>query len=181
YHWGAVKPFVLQSSDQFRVPPPPAMTSGAYASAYEEVKRVGGDGIATTTGRSAEQTQIGIYWAYDGTPSLCAPPRLYNQITATIADRMGTNVVDFARVLALVNVAMADAGTAIWESKYFYDFWRPVTGIRESDLSTGPTGSADGNGAALRDPSFTPLGAPASNLQRANLTPLFPSYPRGPG
>jgi len=179
YHWGAVKPFVLQSSDQFRAPPPPVMTSAAYASAYEEVKRVGGDGFTTATDRSAEQTQIGIYWAYDGTPSLCAPPRLYNQITATIADRMGTNVVEFARVLALVNVAMADAGTAIWESKYFYDFWRPITGIRESDPGTGPTGEGDANAATVGDPSFTPLGAPASNLNGPNFTPPFPSYPSG--
>jgi PAP2 superfamily len=143
------------------------------------VERIGGDGIVTPTRRTAEQTEIGIYWAYDGTPSLCAPPRLYNQITATIADQKGTNVVDLARLLALVNVAMADAGTAVWESKYFYDFWRPVTGIRESDPGTGPTGIGDGNAATAGDPSFTPLGAPASNLNGPNFTPPFPSYPSG--
>ena len=179
YHWGAVKPFVLQSSDQFRVPPPPAMTSADYAAAYAEVKRVGGDGIVTPTSRTLDQTEIGIYWAYDGTPALCAPPRLYNQITAAIADRMGTGAVDLARLLALVNVAMADAGTAIWESKYFYDFWRPVTGVREADVGTGPSGSGDGNAATIGDPSFTPLGAPASNLHGPNFTPPFPSYPSG--
>src|SRR5438874_7777124 len=98
----------------------------------------------------------------------------------TIADQTGTtDVVDLARLLALVNVAMADAGTAVWESKYFYDLWRPVTGIRESDPGTGPTGSGDGNGATLGDPSFTPLGAPASNLQGPNFTPPFPAYPSG--
>jgi hypothetical protein len=178
YHWGAVKPFVLQTGDQFRVPPPPSMASADYAAAYAEVKRVGGDGV-TPTSRTADQTEVGTYWAYDGTPALCAPPRLYNQITATIADQMGTGAVDLARLLALVNVAMADAGTAIWESKYFYDFWRPVTGIRESDPGTGPTGSGDGNAATIGDPSFTPLGAPASNLQGPNFTPPFPSYPSG--
>ena len=179
YHWGAVKPFVLQSGDQFRVPPPPAMSSVEYATAYAEVKNVGGDGITTPTQRTAEQTEVGIYWAYDGTPSLCAPPRLYNQIATTIAAQMRTNVVDLARLLALVNVAMADAGTAIWESKYWYELWRPVTGIRESDPSTGPSGAGDGNSATVGDLLFTPLGAPASNLQGPNFTPPFPSYPSG--
>jgi hypothetical protein len=73
--------------------------------------------------------------------SLCAPPRLYNQITMAIAEQMGTDLVDLTRLLALVNVAMADAGIAVWESKYHYQFWRPVTGIRESDPVTGPTGA----------------------------------------
>ena len=95
----------------------------------------------TDSQNTTEQTIIGIYWAYDGTPSLCAPPRLYNQLATTIAERMGTNdVLDLARLFALINVAMADAGTTIWESKYFYDFWRPVGGIREADRGTGPTG-----------------------------------------
>ncbi|HEY3178938.1 MAG TPA: phosphatase PAP2 family protein [Casimicrobiaceae bacterium] len=179
YHWGAVQPFVLQSGDQFRVPPPPAMTSVEYATAYAEVKKLGGDGIVTPTERTAEQTQIAIYWAYDGTPSLCAPPRLYNQIATTIAAQKQTNAVDLARLLALVNVAMADAGTAIWESKYWYEFWRPITGIRESDAGTGPSGTGDGNGATVGDLLFTPLGAPASNLHGPNFTPPFPSYPSG--
>ena len=113
------------------------------------------------------------------TPSLCAPPRLYNQITVQIADAQKTTVVDLARLLVLVNVAMADAGTAIWESKYHYQFWRPVIGIRESDPGTGPTGEGDGNGKTLGDPTFTPLGAPASNLNGPNFTPPFPAYPSG--
>ena len=179
YHWGAVQPFVLQSGNQFRVPPPPAMSSVEYTNAYVEVKNVGGDGIVTPTARTAEQTVIGIYWAYDGTPSLCAPPRLYNQIATTIAAQMRTNVVDLARLLALVNVAMADAGTAIWDSKYWYEFWRPVTGIRESDPGTGPSGAGDGNGETVGDTLFTPLGAPASNLNGPNFTPPFPAYPSG--
>jgi hypothetical protein len=122
---------------------------------------------------------IGIYWAYDGTPSLCAPPRLYNQLVVHIADQMGTDGVEFARLLALVNVAMADAAMAIWESKYYYDFWRPITGIRESDPDTGPTGLGDDNPATAGDPTWTPLGAPASNLSGPNFTPPFPSYPSG--
>ena len=147
--------------------------------AFDEVKRLGGDGIVTPTERTDEQTSIGIFWAYDGTPSLCAPPRLYNQILITIADQMQTDFLDLARLLAIANVAMADAGIAIWESKFFYQFWRPVTGIREADRGTGPTGQGDGNRATIGDPTFSPLGAPASNLTGPDFTPPFPAYPSG--
>jgi PAP2 superfamily len=180
--WGEVRPFVLTSGRQFRAPAPPALSSNAYATAFNEVKRLGGDGKpgGTATERTDEQSFIGIFWAYDGTPSLCAPPRLYNQIAVTIADQMGTSGVEFVRLLALVNVAMADAGIAIWESKYFYDYWRPITGIREADRGTGPTGRGDGNDRTRGDVNFSPLGAPASNLAAApNFTPPFPAYPSG--
>jgi hypothetical protein len=162
--WGSVRPFVIESAAAYRVPPPPALTSAEYAAAYDEVQRLGGDGIVTPTERTAEQTAIGIYWAYDGTPSLCAPPRLYNQLARTIAEQRRLAPLELARLLALVNVAMADAAIAAWESKYHYAFWRPVTGIREADAG---------------DPGFTPLGAPASNLTGPNVTPPFPSYPSG--
>lgn len=179
--WGDVRPFTLASSDQFRVPDPPALNSPEYSTAYREVKAIGGDGIVTRTRRTPEQTMIGIFWAYDGTPSLCAPPRLYNQIAVHIADQMHTSadVVEFARLLALTNVAMADAGIAVWESKYFFQYWRPITGIRESDRGTGPTGLGDGNSHTIGDPAWSPLGAPASNLTGPNFTPPFPAYPSG--
>lgn len=178
-HWGECTPFVLQSGSQFRVPPFPAMTSPEYTAAYNEAKRIGGDGVITPTERTPDQTHAGIFWAYDGTPSLCAPPRLYNQITVHIANQMGTDDLELARLLALVNVAMADAAIAIWESKYYYEIWRPITGIRESDPGTGPTGAGDGNPDTIGDPTWTPLGAPASNLTGPNFTPPFPSYPSG--
>jgi hypothetical protein len=178
-YWGQCAPFVLESSSQFRAPPFPAMTSPEYAIAYQEVKRLGGDGIITPTERTPEQTDIGIFWAYDGTPSLCAPPRLYNQITVQIADQMGTDPVELARLLALVNIAMADATLSCWESKYYYDIWRPITGIRESDPGTGPTGAGDDNSETAGDPTWSPLGAPASNLNGPNFTPPFPAYPSG--
>jgi hypothetical protein len=155
------------------------LDSAEYAAAFEEVKRLGGDGETTPTQRDDEGAFIGTYWAYDGTPSLCAPPRMYNQIAVTVAELQGSDVVELARLLALVNVAMADAGIAVWDSKYYYDFWRPVTGIREADEGTGPTGSGDGNGETVGDPTFTPLGAPASNLAGPNFTPPFPAYPSG--
>jgi len=166
--WAEVKPFVLRAADQFRTPRPPALDSAAYATAYEEVKGLGGDGSQTPTVRSEQQSQIGIYWAYDGMPSLCAPPRLYNQIALQIAETRTPRPLELARLLALVNIAMADAGIAIWESKYFYSFWRPVTGIREAQSAS-----------LIADLGFVPLGAPASNLTGPNFTPPFPAYPSG--
>ena len=88
---------------------------------------------------------------------------------------------EMMRLLALENTAMADAAIAIWESKYYYQFWRPVCGIRESDPGTGPTGLGDGNPDTIGDPTFTPFGGPASNLNGPKLTPPFPSYPSGHG
>jgi len=178
-HWGEVRPLVLRSGSQFRAPEPPAMDTPEYATAFAEVKALGGDGIVTPTVRTPDQTHAGVYWAYDGTPSLCAPPRLYNQIAVTIADQRGTGEVELARLLAILNVAMSDAGIAIWESKYYYQFWRPVTGIREADEGTGPTGAGDGNDDTLGDLTYSPLGAPASNLTGPNFTPPFPAYPSG--
>ncbi len=177
--WDQVKPFVMKSASQFRIPPPPPMDSPEYTEAYNEAKALGGDGVTTPTSRTAEQTQIGTFWAYDGTPSLCAPPRLYNQIVVHIANQMGTSGLELARLLALANIAMADTGIAAWESKYFYKFWRPVGGIREADPGTGPTGQGDGNDDTAGDSTFSPLGAPASNLMGPNFTPPFPAYPSG--
>ncbi len=178
-YWGSVRPFVIRSGTAFRLPPPPALASPEYALAFSEAQRLGGDGMITPTLRTADQTIVGIFWAYDGTPSLCAPPRLYNQVATTIAAQRRTEGLALVRLLTLINVAMADAGIAIWDSKYFHDFWRPVTGIRESDAGTGPSGLGDGNPATIGDRQFMPLGAPASNLVGPNFTPPFPAYPSG--
>ena len=97
-----------------------------------------------------------------------------------IADQTGTERRRTARLLALVNMAMADAGIAIWESKYYYEFWRPVTGIREADAGTGPTGAATAIRRPIGDPTFTPLGAPASNLTGPELHAAVPGLPVGP-
>ena len=177
--WGSVRPFVLERGSQFRTPPPPDLASAEYTAAFDEVRALGGDGQATPTVRTDDESHIGVYWAYDGMPSLCAPPRLYNQIAMTIAESQGTSAVALARMLALLHTAMADAGIAIWESKYFYDLWRPITGIREADEGTGPSGAGDGNPLTRADTGFIPLGAPSSNLAGPNFTPPFPSYPSG--
>jgi hypothetical protein len=168
--WGQVRPFTMHSGDQYRLPAPPSLGSAAYAAAYNDVQQVGGDGVTTATSRTPDQEKAGVFWAYDGTPSLCAPPRLYNQIATKIAAQQGSRTLEIARLLMLVNVSMADSGIAAWDSKYFYQVWRPVTGLRAS-ISGAPTGSAT--------PNFVPLGAPATNLNGPNFTPPFPAYPSG--
>ncbi len=178
-YWSRVTPFVLTSAAQFRVLPPPALIADQYTAAYNEVKLLGGDGITTRTSRSAEQTFLGIYWAYDGMPSLCAPPRLYNQVVGLIGSQRNLDAMSMARLFALLNLALADAGIACWESKYFYQLWRPLAGIREADPGTGPTGRGDGNPYTIGDLTWTPLGAPASNTLGPNFTPPFPAYPSG--
>jgi hypothetical protein len=178
--WETVEPWVLLAADQFRCPIPPQIDSPEYAVSYAEVYALGGDGVATPTLRTEEQTFVGIFWAYDGMPSLCAPPRLYNQVVHQVAEQTGLRQGhELARLLALVNVAMADAGIASWESKYFHEVWRPITGIRESDVGSGPSGLGDGNPLTAGDPGFMPLGAPASNTTGPNFTPPFPAYPSG--
>ncbi|MGZ8216177.1 phosphatase PAP2 family protein [Methylomagnum sp.] len=172
-YWGKVEPFVMRSGRQFRLPPPPALTSEAYADAFKEVKLLGGVGWPITpTSRTLPQTLVGVYWSYDGTPYVGTPPREYNQIIVRIADKKGTEAAPLARLLALANVAMADAAIAAWDSKYYYRFWRPVSGIRAAD--------EDGNRQTSKDPNYTPLGAQASNLPNTpDFTPPFPSYPSG--
>jgi len=169
--WNRVQPFVIRSARQFSVAPPPDLTSKEYAEAFNEVKRLGGDGVVTPTKRTADQTIIGIFWAYEGTPLLGTPPRLYNQIAVEISKQMRTSGIELARLLALLNVAMADAGLACWDTKYREEFWRPITAIRQ--------GENDDNPDTIGDPNFVPLGSPASNTNRPNFTPPFPSYTGG--
>lgn len=178
--WGEVTPFTLTSGSQFRAPAPPAITSQEYADAYNEVKELGGDGVITNTSRTADQTEAGIFWAYDGAPMLGTPPRFYNQIARVIIeDQGGNSVVENARLLALMNLAIADAGIAAWDSKFHYNYWRPVVGIREADVGTGPSGLGDGNPDTVGDPTWTPLNSPASNNSGTDFTPPFPTYPSG--
>ncbi len=183
-YYGSVKPFVLNIVSDFLVKPVPTLTSTGYTAAFNEVKSLGSvDSVL----RTEEQKQIGYYWGYDGSPGLGVPPRLYNQITRLIATEKGNTEMQNARLFALVNLSMIDGGIAAWKAKYQYDFWRPVTGIREADEGTGPTGLGDGNIDTVGDPTWTPLGAPASNPQLSatpdtppiNFTPPFPAYTSG--
>lgn len=168
--WATVKPFVLQSASQFRAPPPPALDSQEFADGFSEVKAMGGDGVITTTVRSDDDTFVGQYWAYDGTPSLCAPPRMYNQIVSQLATDHGLTALEYARLLALANAGMGDSAIAAWDSKYHYRLFRPVTGIRK----IGTT-----NPYIVADATWTPLGAPNSNSGGVDFTPPFPTYVSG--
>jgi hypothetical protein len=179
--WGSVTPFVIQDPSQFQVPPPPALTSLQYAAAFDQLKVIGGDGVITPTVRSPEQTLIGNYWSYDGSPAIGTPPVAYNQITQVIAQQEGNTVMQNARLFALVNLAMADTGIAAWNTKYTYAYWRPVAAIREADPGTGPTGLGDGNPLTRGDPNWTPLGGTMDNGNPNGplYTPAFPAYVSG--
>jgi hypothetical protein len=167
--WKEVTPFAMDNATQFRLGPPPGLMSADYTEAYMDAYRLGGDGIHTPTDRSEEETFIGHFWAYDGMPSLCAPPRLYNQVAMQIATEQSVNDMDTLRLLTLLNVTMADTGITAWESKYHYQFGRPITCIRKND----------GNGDTPRNQEWEPMGAPASNTYQPDFTPPFPAYPSG--
>jgi hypothetical protein len=155
-NWGDVRPFAIASGSAFRPAGPPALDSAAYAAAFDEVKRLG---RADSTERTADQTQIALFWAA-GTGTV-TPPGMSLRIAADMARRFGQDLTDSARTLALVGIAEADAGIAAWDAKRFYANWRPVTAIREAD--------ADGNPATAADPTWTPL----------LTTPPFPDYISG--
>ena len=89
-----------------------------------------------------DQTFVGIFWAYDASAYLCAPPRLYNMIATSVALRELPieRVEDFAHYLAFVNTTMADAGLAAWDGKYFFVYTRPVTYLREADADDDAAG-----------------------------------------
>jgi hypothetical protein len=174
--WGIVLPFGMGDPDSFQIPPPPALDSLEYAAAFNEVKEFGRIDSAV---RTDDQTVIGIFWGYDGTPGLGTPPRLYNQITRVIAQQMHNTTAQNARLFALVNLAQADAGVACWNDKYRYNVWRPILGIREADEGTGPSGLGDSNPDTEGDVDWAPLGAPASNASGTDFTPPFPAYASG--
>lgn len=172
--WGDVKPFALNASFNFVPLPPPDLGSPEYAAAFNDVKNLGGDGVNTPTLRTAEQTEIGLYWAYDGAPGLGVPPRLYNQIVRVIANQEGNTEAENARLFALINIAQADAAIHCWDIKYTFNFWRPILGLRRAD--------EDGNAHTEKDKFWTPLGAPFSNNPAEDghdFTPSFPAYSSG--
>ncbi|GAB4233252.1 MAG: hypothetical protein Kow00121_61310 [Elainellaceae cyanobacterium] len=172
--------------------PPPPLGSPEYLDALREVR---GKGIApelmgtlptTLSQRTPNETLIGIYWGYDGAEGLGTPPRLYNQIIRALAIARNNSadeksVDQNARLFALVNAAMGDAGILAWDQKYIHDFWRPVVGIQEGDISLGPTGSSNHTISHDCDPFWLPLGAPKTNSKtmEKNFTPPFPAYPSG--
>jgi len=152
--WLAVlTPFVMTSPNQFRPGGPPALNSAAYASDFEEVKRLG---RATGSTRTADQTVIAFFWT-DNTISH------WNRIAVTLALEQRNRLSENARLFALLNLAMADAGIAVWDAKFEFRFWRPFSAI--------PLAGDDGNPATAADPAWTTL----------VLTPNHQEYPSGHG
>jgi hypothetical protein len=155
---------------------PPAIGTALYGKHYKEVLE---NGAKVTAKRTPEETMVGLYWAYDGANGLGTPPRLYNQVVREIAISRNNTPEQNARLFALVNCALGDAGIHAWYWKYAYDVWRPVLGIREQDPSCGPAGVADKAITPPADPYWRPLGAPRSNTRQPEFTPPFPAYPSG--
>lgn len=146
---GASKPWVMTSGSQFRPGPPPALDSETWTSDVNEIREIGG---RNSTVRTAEQTTIGRFWFLVG-------PRTYNPIVRQAAMAKNMGVVDCARLFALASIAGNDAVIAVFDAKYQYNFWRPITAIRNADITQ--------NAATPREESWLPLGD----------TPMHPEYP----
>ena len=144
-----VKPFVLRRVDQFRAEGPPSLGSDEWAADFNEVKRLGS---VDSPERTADQTEIALCGAEPPLP-------MWNRVARSVSAQKRTGLVENARLFALLNLAMMDATIAVWDSKYTYRFWRPVTAI--------PLADTDGNDATEADPAWTPLRA----------TPIHPEYP----
>ncbi len=126
--WGYVKPFAIKKGTMYRPAGPPSLTSVQYAGAFTEVKRLGGK---NSVDRTEEQTQIAFFWADDA--GTCTPPGHWNMIAQAIAKERGSTLAENARTFAHLNMSLADAGILCWVIKFTYDFWRPITAIREAD------------------------------------------------
>jgi hypothetical protein len=152
-HWPKVKPFVMRRANQFRPPPPPALTGPEYAAAINEVKALG---AAQGSTRTPDQTQIGQFW---NSPIWAT----WNQIAQTAALARHSTLSQNARTFATLDLTIADSVIAFYDAKYAYHLWRPVTAIRNAD--------ADGNPDTAGDPNWTPLSTTAPD----------PSYPGAHG
>jgi vanadium chloroperoxidase len=174
--YGRSATFAVTSFHNQNAPP---TAPAAYLAALQEVRKHGGAAELNATNRTANETVIALYWAYDGASEIGTPPRLYNQIVREIARLRGNTAPQNARLFALVNCAMGDAGVHAWHWKYCFDLWRPVVGIREHDPATGPSATADPKINPPADPFWRPLGAPKTNTREPSFTPPFPAYPSG--
>jgi hypothetical protein len=177
---------------------PPLERDRDHMRDLEEVRVLG---VFRPEGATAEQVKIGLFWAYDAARLIGTPPRLFNQIVAQIAEADGFSTPEMARLLALCNLAMADAGIVCWQAKYRYQIWRPVIGIPNAlyrpDHGWRPFGAPRTNpqqfalgSDARRLTALSMLGGgeydwsgePAKDIlpyNRACFTPNFPSYPSG--
>ena len=139
---GEAQPFVLNDGSQFRPGPPHAVTDKRYTADFNEVKRLGGDGVTTPSARTADQTQIALFWVESS-------PLQWNRIARTASLHAGLDLWENARLFALLNMALTDGYIGTFETKYHYNYWRPVTAIQMA--------ATDGNPQTVADPTWTPL------------------------
>jgi hypothetical protein len=151
YGWAlaTMTPFALTSPSQFRAKPPPSLKSAEWARDYNEIKDIG---AKNSTKRTTRQTEDARFWLVGG-------PLAYDQLPRQIVIAKNMDLLDSARFMALFSVAAADAVIAVFDAKYKYEFWRPITAIRNGDI--------DGNPATERDATWQPIDA----------TPMHPEYP----
>ena len=150
-HWAVRKPWVMKSASQFRPAPPPALGSDTWARDYNEVKLLGAKSSAA---RTPEQTEIAQFWEY-------SLPPIYHGVMRSAAAMPGRTPAQNARLFAAATQALDDALIAVFDAKYHYNFWRPVTAVRNGDL--------DGNAATERDAAWTAF----------HDAPMHPEYPSG--
>ncbi|MDZ4656199.1 MAG: vanadium-dependent haloperoxidase [Bythopirellula sp.] len=176
--WGFVTPWAMPNPDHFDsllgIPDP---NSQEYVDAFNQVKDYG---ALNSPSRIQDQTDIGVFWAYDrpnlpGKPGVGPPPVLFVENMIDIAEQVGNSPAENARMFATASVSMADAAIAAWDAKYEYDFWRPITAIRAD------ANHDDDNPATVEDPTWVYLGAPGfdPNDTTDDFTPPFPAYTSG--
>ena len=147
--WPQRTPWLMTGAAQFRPGPPPALTSDVWARDFNEVKSLG---ARSSTTRSAEQTEIARFWE-------ATLPPIYHGLVRSVANTPGREITQNARLFMAVTQASDEALIAVFDAKYQYGFWRPITAIRNADV--------DGNGATERDPAWVPF----------IDTPMHPEYP----
>jgi hypothetical protein len=147
--WPQRRPWLMTSPAQFRPGPPPTLISEQWARDYNEVKTLGDKGSTRLT---VGQTEIARFWE-------STSPTVYHGVVRSVASAPGREVTQNARLFAVVTQAVDDAMIAVFDAKYHYNFWRPITAIRNGDI--------DGNDATERDPAWLPL----------IDTPMHPEYP----
>ncbi len=158
-----VRPFLVPDVEMLRTDGPNALTSRAYAKDFNEIKAVGS--LHSTT-RTPDQTDAAIFWQ----DHLFG---FWNRVFRTLATSRQLDIVDSARLFASANLDAADAAIGCWNDKYHWNFWRPITAIRDA--------ASDGNPATRADPTWTPLFDPSTPVATppALVTPPFPDHPSG--
>jgi len=153
--WATVEPFGISAPDQFRADPPPALDSAEFTQAFNQIKAIGKADAEITGDRTSEQTEIARFWA--GPSGTVQPPGHWNGIARDVAVAQDNSLAQNARMFALLNIGMADALIAAWDTKFEYSFVRPVTAIRNGDNDPNP----DTAGDAAWSPLLTTPGHPS--------------------